>query len=556
MTASRGKGGKRTARWSRLRLNVPLLVILVGAVAVVAYALTLLHASFRSDDFYWTGVIATPQGVTWDRVLGYFYSPVTDYYSPVTDSLTDLSDGVEGFYRPVYLLSWALDYVVWGVNPLGYTLTNVLLHAATAVFVALITLELGGRQGGGLLAGVLFALYPTHPFSMNYVSDRPDVLATAFYLLALFAYLRFRGGRGRGYLVLSLGALVLALLSKEIAVSFPVVILIYELYRRTPWREVVTLVGAFGAIVVGYLILRYLSLSVLLGGYERMPTDPVAIVPTLMKYLGLMLAPYNPNLLGQDYSLVYLVTLLVVIVLILVLVSKTSAPNLVLFLAAFLATFLPTIRLFMGKLNPGYGRLEQNQHVYLASAFFCVGLALLIWNLDRRAIKWSLAVVLVVFYTVVQSVNNQPWLIASDLVRSAQRYPEQLPVSTYQGAAVFPYHRVAPKAKEYFYMGYEEAMSPWFRGSPLSSDQDDWREWREAQGTLLTLDGGSGRLELETAQGIEPFTFERENLQIRLVGDRAEFRELEVGQNAIVRFVQRDGENIARSVEVQRARAS
>jgi hypothetical protein len=156
---------------------------------------------------------------------------------------------------------------------------------------------------------------------------------------------------------------------------------------------------------------------------------------------------------------------------------------------------------------------------------------------------------LVAFYAVVQPINNQPWLVASDLVRSAQQHPEQLPVSSHQGAVVFVYHQVAPK--KYTYAGYKEAMSPWFRGSPPPSDQEDWRDWSEARGTLVTLDGEPGRLELETDQGIETYTFEQENLQIRRVGDRAEFRELRAGQDAIVRFVEEDGEKTARSVEVQ-----
>lgn len=72
---------------------------------------------------------------------------------------------------------------------------------------------------------------------------------------------------------------------------------------------------------------------------------------------------------------------------------------------------------------PGYGRLEQNQHVYLPSVFFCVGLALMICSLSRRRLAWVAAVGLVVFYAGVQQVNNGPWLRASDLVHAAQRDP-------------------------------------------------------------------------------------------------------------------------------------
>lgn len=359
-------------------MNVPLLVLTVFAVAVAAYFLTLVHASFRADDFDGIKLVATSEGITWNRVLGYFYL-----------SATDLPIRPDGFYRPLFTLSFALDYAVWRVNPLGYTLTNVLLHAATAVLVALITLKLGGRWMSGLLVGLLFAVYPTHPFSMNYVGDRPDVLASALYLLSLYAYVKFRNGHRRGYLLLALGAFAAALLSKEIALSLPVVVLIYDLYRRVSWREIALSAVSFGTVLAGYFVLRYLNLGTFTGGYKGLPTEPTSILPTFARYLGLMLAPYTPNLLGMDYSVTYLVTLLLMAAFVLTLMLRADLRNLALFLGAFLVTFLPSVRLFMGWLDgfPGYGRFEQNQHVYLPSAFFCVGLALMIGSLSRRKLS-------------------------------------------------------------------------------------------------------------------------------------------------------------------------
>lgn len=516
------------------RLHAPILAALVAVVAVAVYALTLRHASFRADDFRWIGTVATPEGVEWGRVLSYFYSSVP---YPATS-----------FYRPFYSLSVALDYAVWGTDPFGHVLTSVLLHAASAALVALITLELSGRRGAGFLAGLLFALYPTHPFSNNYVSERPNVLAVALSLLALFAYLRFRSGRGRGYLALSLVAFALALMSKETAASVPVVLLAYEVYRRTPWRYTVPLVGAFGPVLAAYFALRFAVLGQFLGGYEDMPKDPTAILPTLARYLGLMLAPYNPNLLGSDYSPTYVVTLIVAIALILSLTLKSNLRNLVLFLAAFFATFLPVVPLFMGFLNafPGYGRYEWNGPIYLPSAFFCVGLALLISSLDRRMVGWAVAAGVVAFYAVVQPMNNRPWLEASELVRSAQEHPEQLPVSTHDGALVFNYYQPEPGVREY--MGYKEAMSPWFRGSPPPPTERDG--WLRTQGDIVKINGKTGELQFKTARDTETYSFDRRDLQIRLYGVRAGVRQLSARQTAYVGFVEKDGARVARSVEV------
>ncbi|MGI9050979.1 MAG: glycosyltransferase family 39 protein [Rubrobacteraceae bacterium] len=522
-----------------MKTNVPLLVLTVFGVAVAAYALTLGHASFRADDFDGIKLVATPEGVTWHRALGYFYLPATDL--PIRP---------DGFYRPLFSLSFALDYAIWETNPLGYTLTNVLLHATSAVLVTLIALKLGGRWMAGLLAGLLFAVYPTHPFSMNYVGDRPDVLASALYLLSVYAYMKFRGGRRRGYLLLALGAFALALLSKEIAVSLPVVVLIYDLYRRGSRREISLSIVSFGAVLAGYLVLRYLNLGTFTGGYKGLPADPTSILPTFARYLGLMLAPYNPNLLGMDYSVTYLVTLLVMIAFVLVLAFRTDLRGFTLFLAAFLVTFLPSVRLFMGWLDgfPGYGRFEQNQHVYLPSAFFCAGLALMIGALSWRRIAWVAAVGLVIFYAGAQQVNNGPWLRASDLVHAAQRNPERLPVSGYEGAFVFLYQQKIPG--EPAYMGYGLAMTEWFRGNPTSSN---WRDWPRLRGTIAKLDEDSGTLKLRSGQDFEIFKLGK-GLQIRLAGRPMEPHQLKVGQEVLVGFVAEDGEKIVPSVEVYGAR--
>jgi len=341
----------------------------------------------------------------------------------------------------------------------------------------------------------------------------------------------------------------LALLSKEIAASLPLVILIYELYRGIPWRTFVPSVGAFGAVLAGYFVLRYLNLGTMVGGYKGLPADPSAILPTLARYLGLMLAPYNPNLLGMDYSPVYLVTLFLMAAFVLTLMLGMNFRDLALFVVAFLVTFLPVIRLFMGWLNgfPGYGRFEQTQHIYLPSAFFCAGLALMICSLRWRRVAWIAAVGLVAFYAVVQQVNNGPWLRASDLVHAAQRNPERLPVSGYEGAFVFPYQQETQGRP--LYMGYDLAMSPWFRGS--STGGDGWRDWPRVEGTVTSFDANARVLKIQTSRGRKVFVLDRENPQVRIVGGEGRLQQLRPGWKVSVSFVREEGDTIVRAIQSQ-----
>lgn len=141
-------------------------------------------------------------------------------------------------------------------------------------------------------------------------------------------------------------------------------------------------------------------------------------------------------------------------------------------------------------------------------------------------------------------MNNGPWLRASDLVHAAQRNPERLPVSGYEGAFVFPYRQQVPG--EPTYMGYDLAMTEWFRGSPTPSG---WRDRPRLQGTIVNLGEDHGTLKLKTGQGSETLKLSK-GLQIRLTGRPIKPRQLKVGQRILVGFVAQDGEKVARSVEV------
>ncbi len=150
-----------------------------------------------------------------------------------------------GHYIPLTWMTLGLDYVLWGMNPLGYHLTNLLLHAANAVlfyFVAFRILGLGlpdpgdRRQAELVLsagfAALVFAIHPLRVESVAWVTERRDVLSGLFYLSAILIYLRTceRGERGRGWYWAAVGSFACALLSKSMVVNLPIVLLILDVY--------------------------------------------------------------------------------------------------------------------------------------------------------------------------------------------------------------------------------------------------------------------------------------------------------------------------------------
>ncbi len=158
-----------------------------------------------------------------------------------------------GHYIPLTWLTLAADHAIWGMDPRGYHLTNVLLHAINAALVFLIARRLlrAYPLGAAAFAALAFGLHPLRAESVAWVTERRDVLSGCFVLLSLLAYLRAvdrgRAARAR-WLGASLGLYAASLLSKAITMSFPLVLVILDAY---PLRRRALLEKAPFAAVAG-----------------------------------------------------------------------------------------------------------------------------------------------------------------------------------------------------------------------------------------------------------------------------------------------------------------
>lgn len=153
-----------------------------------------------------------------------------------------------GHYMPLTWLTFALDHVLGRMDPWGYHLASLMLHAVNAVLVYLVARRLlsvaletavDTRVGAGL-AALLFALHPQRAESVAWISDRGTLLCGAFYLLAVLSYLRGVGApdcrRSIWWRAASLVAFAAALLSKGMAMSLPITLLILDVYPLQRWR--------------------------------------------------------------------------------------------------------------------------------------------------------------------------------------------------------------------------------------------------------------------------------------------------------------------------------
>jgi tetratricopeptide (TPR) repeat protein len=148
-----------------------------------------------------------------------------------------------GHYMPLSWLIWELDYAFWGMNPLGYHLTSLLLHAATAMafyFLSLRLLRLAlpstterDLRLGAAAAALFWAVHPLRVESVAWATELRDVLSGLFYVSAVIAYLKAVAATGNnrsGWYWGSLALFAGAVLSKSITVTLPAALLVLDVY--------------------------------------------------------------------------------------------------------------------------------------------------------------------------------------------------------------------------------------------------------------------------------------------------------------------------------------
>jgi len=127
-------------------------------------------------------------------------------------------------YYPLVFSMFFVEKLVWGLNPLGYHMVNVALHSCNAILVWLLLRRLNLK--GAWLAGLIFALHPMQVESVAWISERKNLLSTLFYLLSLYNFIKFEDTSGWRWYGLSLGLFALALLSKTVTCTLPVIVLL------------------------------------------------------------------------------------------------------------------------------------------------------------------------------------------------------------------------------------------------------------------------------------------------------------------------------------------
>lgn len=217
------------------RLSVRGAALAVALLVFVVYSPVLRNGFVGWDDDIY--VVRNP------RLLHLSLTSLLETFSNVHAS---------GNWHPLTELSHAADCALWGMRPFGHHLSSILLHGLNAGLVVVLACAIARARTrtsvrsareivAGIAAGLLWGLHPLRVESAAWISERKDVLCAAFYLSGLFCYLRYAGANReagseatgqhrRRFYIGALACFLLALLSKPMAVSFPLVLLVLDAY--------------------------------------------------------------------------------------------------------------------------------------------------------------------------------------------------------------------------------------------------------------------------------------------------------------------------------------
>ncbi len=338
-------------------------------------------------------------------------------------------------YLPLRDLSYAMDYSLWGLNPVGYHITNVILYSLTVVTVYLILLRLfrlfkPGNDTAALLGTLIFMAHPVHVEAVAWITGRNTVISGLFMFLSFYTYLIYRERRKAGFYILSLVLFLFAVFSKATAIVLPFMLISLELIlgKSNPPSPPFTKGGRGGILkttgpffilmaAVTYLHISVakatgiMSPQVIRFGMDRLSMRLMTALIIPQYYLKMFFFPFGYR---AEYSVSYptgfsdirIPIALIVLVTIILLLIRFRRDRVVVFsFLWFLCGLVPVLNFF--PTNP----VIAERYMYISS----LGLSMLTGYLVTRLysknmlVFYGLSVVLVVCLGLLTVFRNNVW---------------------------------------------------------------------------------------------------------------------------------------------------
>ncbi|MGB3536380.1 MAG: hypothetical protein WBA13_23035 [Microcoleaceae cyanobacterium] len=339
------------------------------------------------------------------------------------------------FFRPVVSLTLFLDYIIWGLNSIGYHLTNLSFHAICGFSIYRILSQLLNKvqlpskqiKITALITALLFIILPSHVEAVTWISARSDLVAACFCLASFSYYLSYKNYHNKRNLLFSYLLFLLALLSKESVIIYPGIIFSYEIYdyftesddNKTSIKNIILFPLLYTSLFPIYLILRYLGLGQLIGGYGsgvHLQYNSAIILRGLGSTLRILIPPIS-NSTDFDWQLFFIITTASLLTIMLVYAwignyYEKISKLIVFLITAFLISLIPIINLVVSLQDH-----QGERFLYFPSVFF-----IMIFTIIISTILWRYQFILLMSLTILTLLfsnnlhhSNKNWKIASQI---------------------------------------------------------------------------------------------------------------------------------------------
>jgi hypothetical protein len=285
-------------------------------------------------------------------------------------------------FSPTLMYSLMLDRWLFGLNPLGYHLHNIILHCASAILLYGIVRQFGVRGLIAFCVALLWAVHPQRVESVIWITERKDVLAGALSFAAMLVFMRSfdRGKPLYGAVIL----LLLAMAAKPSTLTLPGIMIVYALYKRQEWKSLKSLIPVVASVIVFYLYSYWVCHSNLTGTAEAMPRLLLVPLYNMSWYLLTAVIPFELNPIyprvGLELRTMLLLLFTVVIFItgiVLLCKSKPSVKNILFKVlplpVAWLCCFVPVSAVLVRFTNTDYC----DRYNYLLAAVVWAGIGIL-----------------------------------------------------------------------------------------------------------------------------------------------------------------------------------
>ncbi|MGA2669375.1 MAG: tetratricopeptide repeat protein [Ignavibacteria bacterium] len=351
------------------------------------------------------------------------------------------------YYRPVISSSYALDYAVWKFDPLGYHLTNIIIHIINTLLLFKLLMLIFGLEEKNmhrlyaiLLGSVLFAVHPIHTEAVTWISGRTDSLSFTFFAASFVFYILYISAKNKKYLWLLVLFYILALLAKEMAITLPAVIILYDvIVKRYSISELKKKLNVYIILVIISILYLFIRWLILKDVPERVTyyyfygkdayTTFLTMLQTVPLYLRLLIVPvgllyhysgYFPYVSSMgDLDIIFAV-LVIVAILAIALYYIKRLPLITYSILFFFVTILPVMNIV-----PTMNFMAE-RFLYIPSVI--VSIVLTAFFIKYRSEKNSIAfysvfAAIIIAFGILTVLRNRDWKDDNTLFLSAEGRP-------------------------------------------------------------------------------------------------------------------------------------